>query len=78
MMSKSEWIVSYDNDSNENYYCNEIIRRLIHCDECKHWSKVDEIDGVSYGECNYLKTQFNFGIFLNENYYCASGERKEE
>lgn len=51
---------------------------VVRCKDCKWWDKVDNIDGVNYGTCERKCTAIRKDAFLNENWYCADGERVTE
>ena len=50
---------------------------VVRCKDCKHWELCDEEDGISYGQCMHPLCVIANTVFLNENWYCADGERKE-
>ncbi len=49
---------------------------VVRCKDCKWWQMVDDYDGV-YGQCKHLRSVIKKSIFVNENFFCADGERKE-
>jgi len=48
----------------------------VRCRDCKWWDNVDNIDGVNYGTCERKCTAIRKDAFLNENWFCADGERR--
>ena len=52
--------------------------QIVRCKDCKWWSEVDDDCGVRYGQCINPKYVISDVVFLNEDWYCADGERKEE
>ena len=52
--------------------------QIVRCKDCKHWEVCDEEDGISYGQCMNPLWVISNTVFLNEDWYCADGERKEE
>ena len=51
---------------------------VVRCKNCKHWDKVDNIDGVNYGTCERKCTAIRRDAFPNENWFCADGKKKEQ
>lgn len=51
---------------------------LIRCKDCKWWELVDDYYAKGYGECTCPSSVIKRSSFLNEDWYCADGERKEE
>lgn len=51
---------------------------VVRCKDCKHWELCDEEDGISYGQCMHPLCVISNTVFLNENWYCADGERKTD
>ena len=50
---------------------------VVFCKDCKWWQKTDKYDGV-YGCCEHLGMIIDKPIFVNEDFFCADGERREE
>lgn len=51
---------------------------VVRCNKCKWWDKVDNIDGVNYGTCERPCTVIRQDAFLNENWFCKDGERRND
>ena len=51
---------------------------VVRCKDCKYWELCDEEDGISYGQCMHPSCVISNTVFLNEDWYCADGERKKE
>lgn len=52
--------------------------QIVRCKDCKWWEVCDEEDGISYGQCMNPLCVISNTVFLNENWYCADGERKTD
>ena len=51
---------------------------LVRCKDCKWWELVDDYYAKGYGKCTCPTSVIKSLSFLNEDWYCADGERKEE
>ena len=51
---------------------------LVRCRDCKWWELVDDYYSKGYGECTCPRSAIKRSTFLNEDWYCADAERKEE
>ena len=51
---------------------------VVRCKDCKWWEVVDEDNGMLYGECGQPFNMISDAVFINESWYCANGERKED
>lgn len=52
--------------------------QIVRCKNCKWWELIDDYYAKGYGECTCPISVIKRSTFLNENWYCADGERKEE
>ena len=60
------------------YVDTDNLVEVVRCKDCKWWSEVDDDCGVRYGQCINPKYVISDVVFLNEDWYCADAERKEE
>ena len=52
------------------------VLEVVRCKDCKWWSEVDEDNGKKFGECKHPSYVISDTVFINEDWYCADGERK--
>ena len=50
---------------------------VVRCKDCKWWELVDDYYAKGYGECTCPRSVIKRSTFLNEDWYCANGERRE-
>lgn len=50
---------------------------VVKCKDCKWWQKTDNYDGV-FGCCEHIEMLIDKPIFVNKDFFCADGERREE
>ena len=73
-MKPREYLIKQD--ENGSYHLFHIGDELIRCKDCKWWELVDDYYAKGYGECTCPRSVIKRSTFLNEDWYCADGERK--
>ena len=70
MLSREEAIkFSYEQGNGDDTTINEIYESIVHCKDCRY--------GYLNEDCHLLCSRGNFDP-IEEDFYCADGERKED
>lgn len=77
MNQKIEFIESYRKFGND-YQWSDNHGELVRCKDCKYWHEVDSVEGTTFGECKRPHPIIRKSVFLQEGWYCADGERKDD
>lgn len=75
-MKPREYLIKQD--ENGAYHLFNIGDEVVRCKNCKWWELVDDYYAKGYGECMCPRSVIKRSTFLNEDWYCADGERKDE